>query len=434
MTSVAKPRLKRGSRSRPSITTAGGAIDDVMVELIADSKGAKPKVLLWRRGKATVGPRVEFGGRVYAPPDFPSSLYRATRLPSRCVEGASARELFDSILAQFRQHLGLGPQESALLAAFSICTWFTDRFPISPTLKISGPSRETGIGALRLLNCFCRHPLLLSDLTPAFFRSLPPQLSFTLLINLQEPTRAVQRLLRTTGERGFHLPGNRGQLIDAYGAWAVFCPDDAKIKPSGRGVIQVSAVPTGLYPSALNDETHSKIANDFQSRLLMYRLRNYHHVRQTQVTVPDFTPGLRPVAELLTACFPQDPELAREVAALLKPQDDDARGQRFCDVNFAIVEVLLGIIHAGKQREARVDELAKDVNALLRSRGETLAYSPEEVGWKLRGLGVSRHSSSSGRQVLLTQETKRTVHRLARAYDLVCPTPNCPDSGPANLA
>jgi hypothetical protein len=371
------------------------------------------------------------GGRVYAPPEFHSSLYRATRLPSRCVGGASARQLFQAILAQFRQHLDLGPQESALLAAFSISTWFTDCFPISPTLKISGPSREVGIGALRLLNCFCRHPLLLADLTPAFFRSLPPQLSFTLLINLQEPTRAVQRLLRATGDRGFHLPGNRGSLIDSYGARAVFCPDDAKIKPSGRGEIQLSAVPTCLHPSVLNEDAQNKIANEFQSRLLMYRLRHYRDVCQTPGTHSDFTSGLRPIAESLTACFPQDPELAREVAALLRPQDDEARGQRFCDVNRAIVEVLLGIIHAGKQREARVDELAKDVNALLRSRGETLAYSPEDVGWKLRGLDIPRHSSGSGRQVLLTQEAKGTVHRLARAYELPCPATNCPDSAPA---
>ena len=33
----------------------------------------------------------------------------------------------------------------------------------------------------------------------------------------------------------------------------------------------------------------------------------------------------------------------------------------------AIVEILLGNIHQRKQRAVKVDELAKDVNALLRS-------------------------------------------------------------------
>jgi hypothetical protein len=66
----------------------------------------------------------------------------------------------------------------------------------------------------------------------------------------------------------------------------------------------------------------------------------------------------------------------------------------------------------------------------LRSRGETLAYSAEEIGWKLRNLNIPRHTSSAGRHVLLGRETSRGVHRLARAYDLPCPKRGgeiCPD-------
>jgi hypothetical protein len=81
---------------------------------------------------------------------------------------------------------------------------------------------------------------------------------------------------------------------------------------------------------------------------------------------------------------------------------------------------LWGTIHDRKQKAVRVDELAKFVNALLRSRGETLTYSAEEVGWKLRDLNIARHTSSSGRQVLLGRNTSQSVHRLAQVYDLPC--------------
>ena len=35
-------------------------------------------------------------------------------------------------------------------------------------------------------------------------------------------------------------------------------------------------------------------------------------------------------------------------------------------------------------------------NALLRSRGETLEYNAEEVGWELRNLGFYRHKTGDG--------------------------------------
>ena len=85
----------------------------------------------------------------------------------------------------------------------------------------------------------------------------------------------------------------------------------------------------------------------------------------------------------------------------------------------------------------RVDELAKDANALLRSRGEILEYSAEGVGWRLHGLNIPRHTSSSGRQVLLGRDTSQIVHRLTQAYDMPCSQrvkAGCPDCKRAKSA
>jgi hypothetical protein len=327
--------------------------------------------------------------------------------------------LFDLINDLFKHHLDLPERESSLLACFSISTWLADRLRSAPSLTISGPDQELGIDVLRLLSCVCRHPLMLAEVTPGGFRSLPMQLSLTLLLNQQGLKSNMQQLFRASSYRGLHLPGNRGSVVDLYGPKAIFCGNDAAVDALGAGVIHISAAPSQLQSRTLDERVQNKIANAFQPRLLMYRLKNSGKVLES-VDVSKFTFAMRPLARTLAACFLEDSELARDTVQLLRPQDEEVRGQRSCDVNCAIVEILRGIIDDRKQKAVRVNELAKFVNALLRSRGETLIYSAEEIGWKLRGLNIPRHPSSSGRQVLLRQDTRQSVHRLAQAYDLPC--------------
>jgi len=165
----------------------------------------------------------------------------------------------------------------------------------------------------------------------------------------------------------------------------------------------------------------------------MYRLKNASKVGASRVDMSKFTFATRLLARTLAGCFPEDAELARDIVQLLRPQDKEVREQRFFDVDCAVIEVLLGMIHHRK-RAVGVDELAKDVNALLRSRGEILEYSAEEVGWTLRGLNIPRHTTSSGREVLLGRETSQSVHRLAQAYGLPCSQrieAGCPDCNQA---
>jgi hypothetical protein len=433
LSTKAKTNAKSASNATRSCIISAGEIfaDGAMIELIAGSSGSnKPDFLLWNGRKATVGPRVEHGGCIYEARELSPSLYRATRLPSRCADYGSARGLFAVITNLFKRHLDLPERESSLLACFSISTWLADRLPTAPSLTISGPEQELGIDVLRLLSCVCRHPLMLAEVTPGGFRSLPMQLSLTLLLNQQGLKPHMQRLFRASSYRGLHLPGNRGSVVDLYGPKAIFCGNDAAVDTLGGGVIHISVAPSQLQSTALDEQVQNEIANDFQPRLLMYRLKNSGKVSESRVDVSKFTFATRQLARTLAVCFPEDSELARDTVQLLRPQDEEVRGQRSRDVNCAIIEILWAIIHDRKQREVRIDELAKDVNALLRSRGEILAYCAEELGWKLRNLNIPRHSSSSGRQVLLGRDTSQSVHRLAQAYDLPCTQrveAGCPD-------
>lgn len=404
------------------IITAGEIFaDGAMIELVSGSSTRiKPDLLLWDGSTATSGRRVERGSCIYEAPELAPSLYRAIRLPSRSRIYDSARSLFAAITELFQHHLDLPSRESGLLACFAIGTWLADRLPTAPSLAISGPEPELGVDLLRLLSCVCRHSLMLAEVTAGSFRSLPMHLSPTLLLNQQELKPNLQRLFCVSSHRGQHLLGNKGSLVDLYGPKAIFCGSDAVGDALSGGVIHVAVTPSHLHLSTLEEQVQNKIASSFQPRLLMYRLKNLRNVHKSQVDVSTFSFESRQLARTLALSFPEDSEMAREAVELLRPQDQEVRGQHSRDVTCAIVEILWAIAHKEKQRTVRVDELARNVNVLLQSRGETLWYSPEHIGWRLKSLNIPRHSSSSGRQILLDRNTNQAVHRLARAYDLAC--------------
>lgn len=429
---TALPRTKPGNGTNDkslSITSAGEVFDDgALIELVSGSStSTNPDLLLWNNNKVTIGSSVKKDGRIYRAPKLRQDFYRAIRLPASSSGYASARKLFEALDAEFKHRLDLGERESSLLACFAISSWIGDCLPIMPSLCISGPDQQTGVGTLRLLSCFCRHSLMLADVTPAVLRSLPTQLSLTLLIHQEELKPNMKRFFRLSSYRGVYCVGRGGKVVDLSGPKAIFCANGTDLGALGEAVIHVSVAPSSSRLSAPKEQALRELAKEFQPRLLAYRLKNYPKIEEVKGDFPELTTATRQLARAVAACFPEDPDLACQVVQLLKPQDEETRGRCFYDVNYAIVEVLLGLIHSRKQREERVDELAKNVNALLWSRGETLSYSAEEVGWKLRGLNIPRHSSTSGRQVLLTRETKLVVHRLAQSYGVPRAEKDCRD-------
>jgi hypothetical protein len=424
-----KINASRVSDETKTFFSAGESFaDGAMIELISGS--SKPNLLLWKGRKANVGARVEHGGCTYEAPELDPILWRAMRLPAGYCDYGSARALFDGIRGLFQRQLGLSEPESRLLACFAISTWLADRLPSAPGLTISSVDEELGVNVLRLLGCVCRHPLMLAEVTPSSFRSLPMHLSPTLLLNQQVLRPNLERLFRASSFRGLYLPGIGGRVVNAYGAKAIFCGDDAADTLTD-GMMHISVAPSELQPSALDEQVQNEIASQFQPRLLMYRLKNSGKVRERDVDVSKFTFATRQLARTVAECFPEDAQLAGKAVELLRPQDEEVRRERTRDVNCAIVEILWRIVHDKKQRAVSVNKLAGGVNALLRDRGEILQYSPETIGWKLRNnLKIPRHDNSLGRHVLLGRDTSQSVHRLAQAYDLPCAQnveTGCPD-------
>ena len=75
-------------------------------------------------------------------------------------------------------------------------------------------------------------------------------------------------------------------------------------------------------------------------------------------------------------------------------------------------------------------EIAALANSILRSRGEFIEYSPEEVGHRLDILQLQRTRTAAGMCLILTSATQRLVHGLARTYDVpsvASVVSGCPD-------
>ncbi len=425
---MAKPKIAAGKTGDQPIYSAGEVLPDgAVIELVSGLVRAdEPRLIQWNRGKAKIAPTIQHGGVTYEPIKLPPSLCRATRLAARAQVYGSESELFTHIAQLFKNFLSFPDRDSKLLSCFCLASWVADRLPTAPSLAISTSDRARGIDLLRLLHSVCRHPLLLGEVTSAGLRSLPPDFAFTLLISGNELNARLQRLLRNSNQRGMHIPGNRGTMIDLYGPKAVLLGPDAGNGNFGDEFIQISA-PGLSYLPLLTPQQLEKIANDFQPKLLTYRLKNCVKLRESSVDISQFTPAVGRLALAFATCFPEDTQLASEVTQLLRAQDEEVRSLRFLDVNYVLIEILLAELHAQKGRRLPMEPLTRDVNALLLSRGEIREYSAEEAGWKLRQLDIPRHSASTGRFVLLDRTTSQRIHQLARLYSLPCDRKNCSD-------
>ncbi len=412
---------KQSTAKRDCNVTAGEVLlDGHLIELLADPADRKKlRLLHWDGKKATVGHRVEHGGCVYQACEVESGTLQAIRLPTQAKAHVSSGELLKGVADLFRRHLNVPQADADLLAFFSMSTWVTDCFATAPGLLISGPDINQAANALRLLHCLCRRPLMLTELTPNGFRSLPMHLHPTLLIFQSALTPRTYGLLRASSCRGFRVPGRRGGVLDVYGPKAIFCGMSAVDGSAFSGLIRLSLASTQAHSSLFNEVRLDQIANEWQPKLLMHRLRNHGKVGRSRFDVPKFTSSVRELARSLGACVPDQPELAERLGSLLAGQDEDTRAQRCNDVESAIIEAILALVHRQESREASVKDITGLTNTLLRSRGEILEYSPEEIGWKLAHLQLFTHRRNSGKVLFLCRDTSRRAHDLAKFYDVL---------------
>jgi hypothetical protein len=127
------------------------------------------------------------------------------------------------------------------------------------------------------------------------------------------------------------------------------------------------------------------------------------------------SPEAHAMANALGSCLVDATHLQTELVALLRPHDQQQIADRSNSVEALVAGAAFTLCHQGKDR-VFVKEIATEVNRLLKARGETLQFSPEKVGHKLRKLGVlTRRLSHAGNGLTLDQAIRAYIHEVAAA-------------------
>jgi hypothetical protein len=289
---LAQPNGSAGSfvvpqenRSPPIPVTTDFCVltDGSLVELVYAQNRGKGELsfLIWNAESLSVVDHFERGGYLYTPPMLLEKLSEGLnlRLPGGVQACPASAEFFVEIGQLIRSHVDLPEASICLVAAFILSTWFVDKLAVAPYLWICGPPGSGKTTLLRLLHCLCRRPVLIAGSIPSWLYSLPALLRPTLLLdelqlNGTQHSCALECWLRAGNAHGVPV-AVRGQLVDGFGAKVLCSRQPASDSALASRALHISMIPSRKNLHALDEETAQRIADDFQARLLMFRLQHY---------------------------------------------------------------------------------------------------------------------------------------------------------------
>ena len=365
-------------------------------------------LLVWNGNSAKVSSQVECGQKTYVPWALEPTILRALRLPKQATAHGSTAELFTSIVELFQEYTRVPDDSSALLSYFVFTTWFLDLLPTAPCVSVIGTAFSEIAQLFRVLHCLCRRPLLLAGLDPAGMCALPMGLRPTLLVE-QVPSMATQKFLQTSNQRELFVP-RKGRLLDLYCAKAIHSGEPLRNAALAAGAMRIMVSPSAAPLPRLVRQTQDRIADEFQSKLLNYRLQNYRTVAASQPDLGSMTSEMRALAGNLLACVVDDPALRQDVLLRLQPQDQEARVERSSELASVTIEALLVFCHEVHE-QVHVAQIAEGVNAIFKGRDEHLEVSAKRTGHCLKTLGLfTQPLDSAGRGIRLTRAMRSKIH------------------------
>ncbi len=398
--------------------TAGKVLPNgTVIDLVRASGESKSLNLIVRTGSETVvAPSYEHEGLKYVPASADSSILRAMRFPTGVCSFRSSRELFDDVANLLSHHHDLPEESIALAAYFVFATWLPERTSLAPLLSIvaspTAPS-EALMGSFAIL---CRRPMRISDPDPADILALPMNLQPTLLVDSPRPSARLQGLLCASRQpRNFFT--KRGRAIDLFGP-KVICSRRPLIDESLMGaMIEIALSPTNRQLPLMDWIEFEVQATKFQCRFLSYRLAALQNVCESRIDCGDLINPLQALAQSLASCIVGDDALQGMLLPLLRRQDSEMRVDLSLTLESIVLEALLACCHDERKSALMVLDLTQCVNTILAARGENRQTSPEEIGWKLRALGL--HTDPIGRKgkgLQLFDPIRKRIHELARIY------------------
>ncbi len=416
---ILKPRHVRPGKNHhnQAIETAGEVFSDgTVLELISsESEEHGTELLRWDGKSAIVGHELEVHRKRYRPSKVFSSLRPAIRLPGRVAPYGSTRDLLDSIINLLKRYTDTSEDQAWLTTFFVLGSWLADRLDLCPFLSVVAPLGAPRAQFLRLLNCLCRRPISLAEVTPAAIASLA-YLGPTFIIDEPHLNRRTEQFLYTSNAHSRSVLA-KGRMLNSFSA-KIICSHE----PLHDSFLASQALLITLSPDVgtipfLDAEMCDKIAVEFQAKLFAFRLKNVTTIRFPEIDVSGLAAPIRDQARAYGACVGDDKELQLGVVDLLRERDIDLRLDYATQLESVILEALLFCCHRAGRSRVLSGELADIVNRIWAERGEGRRTTPESVGRRLRSLGLRTEPiDGEGKGLRLTEADRARIHSLARAY------------------
>lgn len=388
-----------------------------IIDLARDSEGELGVVQI-QNGKGRIASSVTHNGRTYRVPELIRTSFSQIPVPQLGRQPyGSTRELLQTLGEFFQKHSPCSEPDIRLLAYWVLSSWFTDCLPLSPLLVVTGPALEAEL-LLLLLSCVCRLPFLLAAVGPAAFASLPMEFTPTLLIREPELNKRMADLLRASAQPNCFTVVPRG-VRDLYCAKAIYVRAHGDVAMLGPYTVHIELAP---QPDLVfrGERLPSRVeVQKLQNKLFTYRMFNNPEVVRSDFDAA-LSPNTRAVVRVLGARIVGDRALQAELVALLTYQDEKLI-KHTDDLEGTVLEALLLHCHQ-QQSKSLVREITKTVNQIYEDRGGRLKASVEEVGHKLKSLGLlTRRLGSAGRGLKFNEETQLLVHERAYAHQVISP-------------
>ena len=371
-------------------------------------------MLRWDGESATLGQQFDVNGKIYRAPTLNSTL-RALRLPGRVAPYGSTRDLFNDVLKLFIEYTDIAEGHVRKIPFFILGGWLVDRLLVAPFLSVIDPLSVAKAQLLRLLSCLCRRPLLLAEATPAAISGLA-SLRPTFLLDEPILSRRAERLLYATNNPGRFALRN-GLATDVFSAKVICSREPLRDALLVTQALQITLPPPVRQVPFLETSVRERLADEFQSKLLQYRLTNLSTIRAPEIDVSELTAPMQDIARALGSCVADDEDLQISLIQLLHESDRDFRLDPSTELASVVLESLLSCCHSDGRSQVLCGELTDIVNTIWTKRGEGRQTTPEALGWKLRALDLRTVPiDGAGKGLRLTEAVRARIHSLAQAY------------------
>jgi hypothetical protein len=282
-------RISERHADKPIVRTGGEVFPDgSMMELVRKS-GGELQLLFWNGKVAKTAKQFVRHDETFVPLRIDPLVLRSLHLPNNIAEYRSTRQLFGEISELISRVTRFGDAVARTFTFLPFASWLTDSLPCAPFLWVVKPPTTTAAPLLQVLQLLCRRALIVNDISLASFHSLPMELQPMLLTEVFDPTRRELKLLRASTRRGV-LSAAHGKTADFYCAKIVFAPEPLRDRASAGFPLELVLPSTREYVALLSSSEAERIASEYQSKLLLYRLMNRAKVRTPAFDLNQFTP------------------------------------------------------------------------------------------------------------------------------------------------